>query len=86
MVNVSGKIVNFWTGKPVSSATVMFNDILGTTNENGDYQILNASPDVYNITIIHKDYERTVITADLRITAAEATVDPIRIKPIFKAL
>jgi hypothetical protein len=86
MVNVTGKIVNYWTGKPVSNATVMFNDILGTTNENGDYLILNVSPAVYNITIIHKDYERTVITADLRITAAEATVDPIKIKPIFKAL
>jgi len=85
MVNVSGKIVDYWTGKPVSGATVMFNDILGTTNENGDYQILNVSPAVYNITIIHKDYERTVITADLRVTA-DATVDPIKIKPIFKAL
>ena len=85
MVNVSGRLIDYWTGKPIVGATVMFGSVLATTNENGEYNVPSLSPSKYTVTIIHKDYERTTITADLSSEGAY-TIEPIRVKPIFKAL
>jgi len=85
MVDVKGKVVNYWTGKPISNATVMVNNKIATTNENGEYTIEGLIPSLYNITILHMNYERTVVRADLRVEGAY-TIGDIRVKPIFRAL
>lgn len=85
MVSVTGKVVEYWSGKPVSEATVMFNSAIATTDNEGNYRLDNLPTALYTMTIIHKDYERTVVSADLRIEQAY-TADTIKIKPIFKAL
>ena len=91
MVNAVGKIVDYWTGKPIVGATILLGtQTLATTNSSGEYQISQIAPSIYQLTILHRDYERTVRTVDLRSTLPSGvetlTIEDIRVKPIFKAL
>ena len=85
MSDVSGRIVNFFNGNPVVGATVMFGEHMATTDANGNFFFQNLPPAVYEILIIHRDFEKTMASSDLRVNQAY-TLAPIRVKPIFRAL
>jgi len=85
MVNVSGQVTDYFTGRPVPDATVIFNTAIATTDVNGNFILQGLPPDAYTITIVHRDYEQTILSSDLRVEQAYAFA-PFRIKPIFKVL
>jgi len=84
MSDVTGQVVNFWTGKPISFATVKFNSFIATTDAEGKFNIV-VPPDTYNIEVIHRDYELTKFSANIRTEQAYG-VGILKVKPIFKAL
>lgn len=84
MSDATGQVIEEWTGKPVSFATVKFNSFIATTDAEGKFQISVPSGS-YNVEIIHRDYELTKFPVILP-TEEAYTIDPFRVKPIFRAL
>lgn len=85
MSDVHGKVTDFFTGRPIAGATVMFGSRIVTTDGNGDFTLTDLPPTFYEILVVHKDYERTPFQADLTVNQPYV-FEPFRIKPIFRAL
>lgn len=85
MSSVSGTVVDYFTGRPIIGATVLFGNFMATTDANGNFSLTNLPPTNYTITVIHKDYETTPFSADLSVNQAYS-FEPFKIKPIFRAL
>lgn len=85
MSDVSGQVTDYFTGRPVVGATILFGNYIATTDVNGNYFLVNLPIGTYTIKILHRDYETTFSSMNLTIDQAY-TLKALRIKPIFRAL
>lgn len=85
MVSITGKVVNYWTAKPIGNVTVNLGGYIVNTDSNGEYTISGVAPANYTVQVTHRDYEPLQFPLNLSVENNYA-IDVIKIKPVFKAL
>ena len=83
--NLSGRVVNYFTGQPVVGAVVSIDGISTGTDVDGRFQFIAVESRVHTLKVLHRDYESHQMFVDLSRPGSYA-LEPVRVKPIFYPL
>jgi len=81
---IEGRVVEYYTGRPIPNALVTVDSISTVTDSQGRFRV-ELAPRVYRVTIYHKDFETVTLTANL-LTVAALNLGDIRVKGILRPL
>lgn len=83
--NINGTVINYFSNQPIPAALVKVSDYTTYTDSNGRFSFNNLPSKSYLLTIEKPNHEIYSMTLNLS-TAGSYSIDPIKVKPIFKAL
>jgi len=85
MATIEGRVVEYYTGRPIPGVLVTIDGIATVTDYRGIFRVTDLPPRVYRVEIVHRDFERVSLTANL-LRVASLNMGDIRVKGILKPL